>query len=113
MARINREAEEGKKELADLRRRECGLVAEVKYRKAFNASAAGAAQDRQKAAKALTEIETKITSILKAIEDGMYHASMKAKMTELEAEQSRLQSVLAQSPLPCGCIPACRPGTAS
>lgn len=70
------------------------------YRKAFNASAAGAAQDRQKAAKALTEIETKITSILKAIEDGMYHASMKAKMTELEAEQSRLRSVLAESPEP-------------
>ncbi|WOI33357.1 hypothetical protein R1T40_00890 [Tritonibacter scottomollicae] len=30
----------------------------------------------------------------------MYHASMKAKMTELEAEQSRLQSVLAESPEP-------------
>ena len=34
---------------------------------------------------ALTTIETKISSILKAIEDGMYHASMKAKMSELEA----------------------------
>ena len=77
------------------------------YRKAFNASAAEAAQDRQKAAAALTRIETKIAGILQAIEDGMYHASMKEKMSELEAEQSRLQSVLAESPLPCGCIPAC------
>jgi len=40
------------------------------YRKAFNASANRAAQDRQKAAKALTQIETKITSILKATRCG-------------------------------------------
>ena len=70
------------------------------YRKAFNASAAEAAQDRQKAASALTTVETKISSIFKAIEDGMYHASMKAKMSELEAEQSRLQSMLEESPEP-------------
>ena len=72
----------------------------AEYRKVFNGSAAGAAQDRKKAANAITRIETKIAGLLKAIEDGMYHASMKAKMTELEAEQSRLKSVSAERPEP-------------
>lgn len=56
------------------------------YRKAFNDAATGACQDRQKAERSLKKAESRISNILTAIEDGMYTASMKDKMSELERE---------------------------
>ena len=70
------------------------------YRKAFNAVAADACQDRQKAEHALKKVESRITNILSAIEDGMYTASMKEKMSELEGEKTRLKAVIANNPEP-------------
>ncbi len=70
------------------------------YRKAFNEAAAGATQERQKAEASLKKVEVKIAGILNAIEDGMYHASLKAKMSELEAEKARLEAIIKESPEP-------------
>ena len=70
------------------------------YRKAFNDAAAGACQERQKAEASLKKVEGKIAGILKAIEDGMYHASLKTKMSELEAEKARLDAIITESPEP-------------
>ncbi|WP_259994568.1 recombinase family protein [Leisingera sp. M523] len=70
------------------------------YRKAFNDAAAGACQDRQKAEHSLRKVESRIANILTAIEDGMYTASMKDKMSELEGEKARLAAVIADNPDP-------------
>lgn len=70
------------------------------YRKAFNDAAAGACQDRQKAEHSLKKVESRIANILTAIEDGMYTASMKDKMAELEREKARLEAVIADNPEP-------------
>ena len=70
------------------------------YRKAFNDAAAGACQDRQKAEHSLKKVESRIANILTAIEDGMYTASMKDKMSELEREKARLEAVIADNPDP-------------
>ena len=70
------------------------------YRKAFNDAAAGACQDRQKAEHYLKKVEGRIANILTAIEDGMYTASMKDKMSELEGEKARLEAVIADNPEP-------------
>ncbi|KID07493.1 recombinase family protein, partial [Leisingera sp. ANG1] len=70
------------------------------YRKAFNDAAAGACQDRQKAEHSLKKVESRIANILTAIEDGMYTASMKDKMAELEGEKARLEAVIADNPEP-------------
>ncbi|WP_084294525.1 recombinase family protein [Leisingera aquimarina] len=68
------------------------------YRKAFNDAAVGACQDRQKAERSLKKVESRIANILTAIEDGMYTASMKDKMSELEREKARLEAVIADNP---------------
>ncbi|UWQ47689.1 recombinase family protein [Leisingera aquaemixtae] len=70
------------------------------YRKAFNDAAAGACQDRKKAEHSLKKVESRIANILTAIEDGMYTASMKDKMAELEGEKARLEAVIADNPEP-------------
>jgi hypothetical protein len=41
-------------------------------------------------ARSLAEIERKIGSMIKAIEDGMYHAAMKQRMAQLEADRGAL-----------------------
>ncbi|MDB6453759.1 hypothetical protein [Falsirhodobacter sp. 20TX0035] len=46
------------------------------------------------------KIDRKIAGILSAIEDGMYHPSMKAKMDGLEARQIELGQTLANRPEP-------------
>jgi site-specific DNA recombinase len=38
------------------------------------------------------DIDRKIGSMIKAIEDGMYHASMKERMAQLEADRAALIS---------------------
>ncbi|KIC20415.1 zinc ribbon domain-containing protein [Leisingera sp. ANG-Vp] len=70
------------------------------YRKAFNDAAVGACQDRQKAERSLKKVESRIANILTAIEDGMYSASMKDKMSELEGEKARLEALITDNPPP-------------
>ena len=48
----------------------------------------------------LARVERKISSILKAIEDGMYHPRMKERMAELEAERTTLLGRLTPSEEP-------------
>jgi hypothetical protein len=70
------------------------------YRVAFNASAADASANLDQARRELAKTEKKIAGIVSAIEDGMYHASMKEKMAALEEERQRLTSLLASNPEP-------------
>ncbi|MAB14118.1 recombinase family protein [Parvibaculum sp.] len=46
----------------------------------------------------LTKIEKQIAQIVEAIADGMYHPSMKEKMTGLEARKTELTALLADAP---------------
>jgi site-specific DNA recombinase len=49
----------------------------------------------------LEVVKRKITSMIRAIEDGMYHQpSMKARMADLEAEKAALEQRLASTPEP-------------
>lgn len=68
------------------------------YRKAWNAALAGSSAGREKQERELAQVEKKIAGILAAIEDGMYHPSMKAKMAELERTKAQLTASLAASP---------------
>ncbi|WP_415639398.1 recombinase family protein, partial [Paracoccus nototheniae] len=70
------------------------------YRRAFNAAAGQRSSNHDAARKELAQIEKKIASILTAIEDGMYHSSMKAKMAMLEARKAELSAQLAATPEP-------------
>lgn len=70
------------------------------YRKAFNAAAADAGAGRDRAKRELAKVEKKIAGILAAIEDGMYHPSMKATMAALETEKAQLTAILADQPEP-------------
>lgn len=70
------------------------------YRRAFNAGAADTGADRDKAKRDLAKVEKKIAGILAAIEDGMYHPSMKEKMAGLERERAELAARLADQPEP-------------
>ena len=70
------------------------------YRRAFNAGAADAGADRDRAKRDLAKVDKKIAGILAAIEDGMYHASMKEKMAGLEREKADLSARLADQPEP-------------
>ncbi len=45
-------------------------------------------------------LDKKISSIMAAIEDGMYQPSMKDRMAELEGEKRRLDAFLSQNPEP-------------
>ena len=68
------------------------------YRRAFNQEVAGADAAREKARRDLSQVEKKISSIMAAIEDGMYQSSMKERMAELEREKQTLATTLEQSP---------------
>ena len=46
----------------------------------------------------LAKIEKQIAQIVEAIADGMYHPSMKEKMTKLEARKAELAALLADAP---------------
>ena len=70
------------------------------YRKAFNAAAGDRSSDRDNARRDLKQIEKKIAGILAAIEDGMYHPSMKTKMADLEARKAQLTAFLEDTPEP-------------
>ncbi|WP_240637656.1 recombinase family protein [Paracoccus aestuarii] len=70
------------------------------YRQAFNESAGRRSSDRDTARRELAKIEGKITGILTAIEDNMYHPSMKAKMEALDGRKAELNAKLADAPEP-------------
>jgi site-specific DNA recombinase len=70
------------------------------YRRAFNAEAAGANADREKARRDAAQVDKKIAGIMAAIEDGMYQPAMKGRMAELEAEKKRLNALIEESPEP-------------
>ena len=70
------------------------------YRHAWNEAQAGAGADRDKVKRQLTQTEKKIAAMLTAIEDGMYHPSMKEKMAALEAQKTDLTAELVTSPEP-------------
>jgi site-specific DNA recombinase len=53
-------------------------------------------QERRALGKELNRVERKIAGILKAIEDGMYSASMKDRMATLEKQKSTLQHELSK-----------------
>ena len=48
----------------------------------------------------LEAVRRKIASLIRAIEDGLYQPSMKARMAELEAEKAALEARLAAAPEP-------------
>ncbi|WP_322894155.1 MULTISPECIES: hypothetical protein [unclassified Yoonia] len=48
----------------------------------------------------MRQVDKKISSIMAAIEDGMYQPSMKDRIAELEGEKRKLTAYLAQSPKP-------------
>jgi hypothetical protein len=58
--------------------------------------AASAGRERKRAGVQLIAIDRKIAGILKAIEDGAYHPSLKDRLTALEAEKAAIQGHLAE-----------------
>ncbi|TQS72247.1 hypothetical protein ERN12_00025 [Rhodobacteraceae bacterium] len=96
LARINREAEEGKQGLADLRRRECGLVAEVQsleQHRAQEAAACITAQsarqvEEQKLEDGVTQVQLKVAEaeiISEAVEAGLELVAEGALLWQEEA----------------------------
>jgi site-specific DNA recombinase len=69
---------------------------------------AGFATTKQK----LAGVERRIAGIVKAIEDGMYNSSMKARMTALEAERDALVAERDAGAPPTGDLPAPEPACA-
>ena len=70
------------------------------YRRAWNAAQADTQAVRARAERELAQVEKKIAGLLSAIEDGMYHPSMKSKMAELEDRKRTLASQVAEAPEP-------------
>ena len=60
----------------------------------------------------LDAVQRKIASMIRAIEDGLYQPSMKARMAELEAEKAALEERLAAAPEPPKVAAAPQPGRA-
>lgn len=78
------------------------LIAAIveEYRKAFNAAAGDRGNALDHARRELKQVEKKIGGILTAIEDGMYHGSMKAKMADLESRKALLTAFIQDTPEP-------------
>ncbi|WP_116087220.1 recombinase family protein [Tropicimonas sp. IMCC34011] len=70
------------------------------YRTAWNAAQADTQAARAKAEQELAQVEKKIAGLLSAIEDGMYHPSMKEKMAGLEDRKRSLATQVAEAPEP-------------
>ena len=56
--------------------------------------------ERKALGRDLAKIENRISSMLKAIEDGMYTPSMKGRMEELERKKAELEEALSRAPDP-------------
>ena len=70
------------------------------YRKAFNAAAGDRSNALDHARRELKQVEKKIAGILSAIEDGLYHPSMKAKMADFESRKAQLTVSIEDTPEP-------------
>ncbi len=75
------------------------LIAEYvrAYQEEFNRLAGSIRKERKKAERNLAKVQRQITQMIDAIADGMFHISMKDKMTALESEKARLESELANA----------------
>ena len=70
------------------------------FRHEVEVQRADRAAQHQQRAKDLAAVERKIAGLLKAVEDGMYHPSMKERLTALEVERERLLAGGEEEP-PC------------
>jgi DNA invertase Pin-like site-specific DNA recombinase len=72
------------------------LIAEFinAYRKEYNQLAAAIIKDKTKSEQELAKVARQIDKIIEAITEGMFHNSMKEKMTELEARKAELEREL-------------------
>ncbi|WP_170433108.1 recombinase family protein [Ruegeria arenilitoris] len=72
------------------------LIAEFAkaYQEEYNRLAGSIQQERGKAERDLAQVESKIAHLIDAISDGMFHPSMKDKLTALEARKSELQDTI-------------------
>jgi len=66
----------------------------IEYQAEYNRLAKQTVQERAKAERDLGRVQRKIDQIVDAITQGMFHSSMKDKMTALEAEKSALEVTL-------------------
>ncbi len=73
------------------------LIAEftIAYQEEYNRLAGSIQQERSKAERNLAKVESKIANLINAISDGMFHASMKDKLTALEVRKSELETLIA------------------
>ncbi|MCA0851371.1 recombinase family protein, partial [Salipiger thiooxidans] len=67
---------------------------------AWNAAQADTQAARTKAERELAQVEKKIAGLLSAIEDGMYHPSMKEKMAGLEDRKRSLTAQVVEAAEP-------------
>ncbi|KFI24115.1 hypothetical protein CG50_00025, partial [Paenirhodobacter enshiensis] len=65
-----------------------------------NAAAGDRSSAQDQVKRDLKQVKKKIAGILAAIEDGMYHPSMKAKMPDLESRKTKLTAFLQDTPAP-------------
>jgi hypothetical protein len=70
------------------------------FQEEVNRLAAEKSQIRAQDEGRLAAVQRKIASMIRAIEDGLYQPSMKARMVELEAEKAVLEERLAAAPEP-------------
>ncbi|WP_254439287.1 zinc ribbon domain-containing protein [Ruegeria arenilitoris] len=72
------------------------LIAEFAkaYQEEYNRLAGSIQQERSNATRGLAQVEHKISHLIDAISDGMFHASMKDKLTALEVRKSELQDTI-------------------
>jgi site-specific DNA recombinase len=70
------------------------------YQEEVNRLAAEKTQTRAQDEGRVEAVRRKIASLIRAIEDGLYQPSMKARMAELEAEKAALEERLASAPEP-------------
>jgi transposase-like protein len=97
--RIVLEGVRGEESIAELCRRE-GIAASMYYgwsKELLDAGKRRLAGDTARAAE-LSKLEKQVAQIIEAIADGMYHPSMKEKMTGLEARKAELTALLADAP---------------
>ncbi|WP_233493443.1 recombinase family protein [Ruegeria atlantica] len=75
------------------------LIAEFTkaYQEEYNRLAGSIQQERSSATRDLAQIERKIAHLIDAISDGMFHASMKDKLTALEVRKSELEALIASA----------------
>jgi hypothetical protein len=74
----------------------------AEYRREYERQIAARAGDKAARERKLAALERRIAAIVKAVEDGMYHASMKQRLEALEMERKQL---LAERDHAAGALP--------